>query len=84
MICLNPDILSLILDKIKYNDNFDLFILNKLIITKNFYIMIKRINTNIFEVLDKCFKTVISYRYEKVRLDPVTYYLLMIIHNMYL
>ena len=84
MVCLNPDILGLIIEKIKYNDIFDLFILNKLIITNNYYIMIKTIQTNTSNILDKCLKTIISYRNDHIKLDSISYYLLMIIYNMYL
>ncbi len=87
MICLSSDILKLMLEKLKTDDIFDLFILNKIVITKNFYIMIKKLGHHAQEtsiVLEKCINTIIANRKESLQLDSLTYVLLLIIQNMYL
>jgi hypothetical protein len=85
MICLNSDILKLMLEKLRTHDLFDLFILNKIILTKNFYLMIKRLGHHAMEtsiVLEKCVNTVVTNRKESLILDSVTYILLLVIQNL--
>lgn len=81
MICLNSDILKLMLEKLNTTDIFDLFILNKIVLTKNFYIMIKKLGNHAIEtsiVLEKCINTIVSEK----GLDSITYILLLIVHNL--
>jgi hypothetical protein len=83
MICLSSDILKTMLKKLRTHDLFDLFILNKIIITKNFYIIIKKQHTDELSIiLEKCVNTVLANRKESLILDSITYMLLLIIQNM--
>lgn len=83
MICLSSDIIKVMLKKLRTNDLFDLFLLNKIILTKNFYIMIKKQHSEELSIiLEKCVNTVLSNRKESLILDSVTYMLLLIIQNL--
>lgn len=83
MICLSSDIIKVMLKKLRTNDLFDLFLLNKIILTKNFYIMIKKQHSEELSIiLEKCVNTVLTNRKESLILDSVTYMLLLIIQNL--
>jgi hypothetical protein len=89
MLCLQGDLLKVILDKINYSDIYDLFIFNKLTTAKNFYIMIKRIyitdgddQIKVVEMCDKSLTSVLQNRKEFLRLDSVSYFLLLSIYNL--
>jgi hypothetical protein len=44
MICLNKDYLKLLMNKLNFSEIYDLIILHKLTLCKNFYIIIKKID----------------------------------------
>ena len=79
------------MDKIKCNDIFDLFILKQITLTKNFYIILKNvidynkyINTEakIMEMCGACLHGVMISRRENLKLDYISYYLLLIVYNL--
>ena len=88
MICLNKEYLKLLLNKLNFNEIFDLIIIHNLTLCKNFYIMIKKIgheedsqkNLQIF--CEKSLESILLNRKGNLKLDPVSYFLLMILYNM--
>jgi hypothetical protein len=92
MLCLQGDLLKLILAKLNYSDIYDLFIFNKLTTAKNFYIMIKRIyldsnldhneQSKVIEMCEKSLASVLQNRKESLHLDSITYYLFLSIYNL--
>jgi hypothetical protein len=97
MICLNKDYLKMILDKLSLNDLVDLMLFNKLTVSQNFYIMIKHINDNnfiknendeeqaqnkIMNICHKCLEIILLNRKENLKLDPISYFLLLITYNL--
>jgi hypothetical protein len=95
MICLSKDYLRLLLLKLTFNDIFDLILLNKLALSKNFYIMMKYVNDGdnkdvnsensnlkVQAICDKCLETVLLNRKVNLKLDSISYFLLLIIFNL--
>ena len=97
MICLQKGYLKIILEKLTFNDFFDLIILNKLTICKNFYIMIKYIadtpvNSNddlidtsqlkVQMICEKSLESVLLNRKGFLKLDPISYFLMLIVYNL--
>jgi hypothetical protein len=97
MICLNKVYLKMMLDKLSLNDLIDLMVFNKLTVSQNFYIMIKHIYDNniigkeseedqsqnkVKSICDKCLEIILLNRRENLKLDPISYYLLLITYNL--
>lgn len=92
MICLYKDFIKILTNKLNLNDFYDLIILHKLTLCKNFYIMMKKIdsresdnssnNKNLQILCEKNLDHVLLNRKGNLNLDSNTYFLLLNIHNM--